>query len=358
MSLPGIDIIVPVWNRPVETRECLVSLVRHSPEARFILLNNGSDRETESLLEEFAEALDERALLISTGMNLGFVPAVNRGLARAEAEFAAVVRSSSLVTEGWLEPLLMLAETRHEAGVIVPRSVKRTGRGAQGISAPAAAMEISCGDFAAMLIRRRLYERIGGFDEEMDGGLWCLKNYSRRALKAGFLTFVAEGAPVRYGEEPPLGSLTRREEALARSIAAYGGRWGAERSFCVYFPKDADSAAVRQNLDVMLTGARQGHSFTVMVSPGIFLHLVDKGCDRLHGSIRLEKLPRLFAAERVRRGVAALRSATPGLVTVSGSEGVPFPGDDRSVPFTELERLINAAVAEKYGDRHMHRGPS
>ena len=350
MSLPGIDIIVPVWNRPVETRACLVSLIRHSPGARFILLNNGSDRETESLLEEFAEALDEQALLISTRINLGFVPAVNRGLARAEADFAAVVRSSSLVTEGWLEPLLTLAATRHEAGVIVPRIVKKTvGRGEQGISSPAAAMESSCGDFASMLIRRKMYERVGGFDEEMDGGLWCLKNYSRRALKAGFLTFAAEGAPVRCGDELPLGSLTRREETLARSIAAYNERWGTERSFCVYFHKDADSAAVRRNMDVMLAGARQGHSFTVLVSPVTFLHLVRNGCDRLHGNIRLEKLPRFFAAERVRRGAAALRFATPGLVTVSGSEGIPLPGEDGGIPFTELERLINATGAEKYG---------
>jgi GT2 family glycosyltransferase len=351
MNMPGIDIIVPVWNRPVETRECLVSLVKHSPEARFILLNNGSDRETESLLEEFAEALDERVLFISTRINLGFVRAVNRGLVRAEADFAAVVRSSTIVTEGWLEPLLTLAKTSHEAGVIVPRNVKITaGRGAQGIFSPAAAMESSGGDFAAMLIRRELYELIGGFDEEMDGGLWCLKNYSRRALKAGFLTFVTEGAPVRYGEETPFGSLARREETLARSIAAYNERWGTERSFCVNIPKDADIAAVMRNLDVMLTGARQGHSFTVLVSPGTFLQLVRKGCDRLHGNIRLEKLPRFFAAERVRREAAALRVATPGLVTVSGSEGIPFPGDDGSIPFTELERLINATVAEKYGD--------
>ncbi len=58
MEKPAIDIIVPVWNRPIETRACLVNLVEHSPAARLILVNNGSDRETECLLEEFAESLD------------------------------------------------------------------------------------------------------------------------------------------------------------------------------------------------------------------------------------------------------------------------------------------------------------
>jgi len=31
------------------------------------MVNNGSERETEAILHEFAEALDDRALLLSTG---------------------------------------------------------------------------------------------------------------------------------------------------------------------------------------------------------------------------------------------------------------------------------------------------
>jgi GT2 family glycosyltransferase len=351
MSMPGVDIIVPVWNRPVETRECLVNLVRFSPGARLILLNNGCDRETESLLEEFAEALDERALLISTGLNLGFVRAVNRGLARAEAEFAAVVRSSSLVTERWLEPLLHVGVTREEAGIIVPRLVNEPGdRRAHGASPDSVASERSRGDFAAMLIRRSLYERIGGFDEEMDGGTWCLKDFSRRALTSGLLTYAVSDATVRYVDEPPLGSLSRREEVLARSIAAYNERWGEERSFCIHFPKDADSALVRRKLDVMLAGARQGHYFTVMVSPGTFAKLARAGCASLHGNMALKKYPRIFPDRWARKETATLRGATPGLMVVVGLEGRVFPGDDDPIPFAQLERLISADGATRYGE--------
>src|ERR1700686_5239417 len=118
-----VDIVIPVWNRPFDTRTCLVNLSKYTPNARLILVNNGCDRETESLLEEFAEGLDERALLISTPKNLGFVKAVNKGMARAEAEFSAVVRCTSTVSAGWLDSLLALARSRSEAGVIVPRLV-------------------------------------------------------------------------------------------------------------------------------------------------------------------------------------------------------------------------------------------
>ena len=122
--MPAIDIIVPVWNRPVETRACLVNLTRCSPDARLILVNNGSDRETESLLEEFAEALDHRALLICSPLNRGFVRAVNVGLDRSEADCAAVVKQTSVVTEGWLDPLLTLLASRPQVGVAIPRLIQ------------------------------------------------------------------------------------------------------------------------------------------------------------------------------------------------------------------------------------------
>jgi hypothetical protein len=183
----------------------------------------------------------------------------------------------------------------------------------------------------------------------MDGGTWCIKDYVRRALRAGFLTYAAEGAPVFYGEDFTLGSLARREETLMRSIAAYNERWGEERSFCIYFPKGADFSAARRSFDAMLTGARQGCSFTVLASPGTFMELVKAGCGSLHRNIRLEKLPRLFSAGSVRRRAAKLRAAAPELVSVSGIEGMPFPGDDAALSFPELERRISAEHAEKYG---------
>ncbi len=354
MGKPAIDIIVPVWNRPIETRACLVNLVEHSPAARLILVNNGSDRETEGLLEEFAESLDERALLICSRVNLGFVKAINRGLARVEAEFAAVVRQSSLVSEGWLEPLHMLARTRPEAGVIVPLLVrthrKRESRGSQ---APFSTTEISHGDFAAMMIRKDLYDRIGGFDEEMDGAAWCLKDYSRRALRGGFLTFAAEGSPVAVSDEHPMGSAGRREESLQLSVAAYHARWGEERAFIVHFPKKADPGIVRQRLAMLLRGARQGHSFTVLVYPATFRELAREGYGALHRNIRLEKLPRLFAARKAAKIAASLCAGTPGIVPVAGCEDVSYAGVEGIIPFAELERLIVAAEVEIYGQQQV-----
>jgi GT2 family glycosyltransferase len=352
MNTFDVDIIVSVWNRPIETRNCLVNLAQHSPRARFILVDNGCDREAERLLQEFAEILDDRAFLLRTDVNQGVIKAVNRGLARAEAPYVMVVRNTSIVTGGWLEPMMEFAESRADAGVIIPRLIENhDGSGKTPKLSAGGVREVSHGSFAAMLIKRELYERIGGLDEEMDGGLWCLKDYSRRAYRAGFLTFAVEGGVVYCSEEISLGSAARREEALKRSVARFTERWGEERAFCVYMPKDVDLGALRQKLDMMLKGARHGHRFFILVHPALHRETVKAGCTSLHGNMIIEALPRLFTAGGLRKAIGRCNGAMPGTRTVMGIDGLTFPGMGECMTFSDLERSISATEAERYGHR-------
>lgn len=339
----SVDIIIPVWNRPVETRDCLVSLIEHSPGARIIMVDNGSDRETERILQEFAEGLGERALLLRNEANEGFVRAANRGLARGEAPFLAIVRNTSQVTAGWLESLLCLAREREEAGLAVPRLVQwGTKDSPDRMRNTAPCVEAALGSFAAMLLKKRVYDTIGGFDEEMDGGEWCLKEYSRRAYRAGFLTFAADGGSVFFREERPLGSLKRREERLERTVAGFVARWGEGRSFCLYFPKSAEFAAIAQKLPVLMQGARQGDRFHLLLSKKAYrLLLKDQEIQR-HENITYGVLP-LWGAAKV---FSRLSLEEPGIRAVDGIDGVSFPGVGGSMPFAELERAI--AAMDKY----------
>lgn len=66
MISPTIDILVPVWNNPFETRACLAAILAHSPGARLIIVDNGSSRETELMLEEFSESLGDQGLFIKS----------------------------------------------------------------------------------------------------------------------------------------------------------------------------------------------------------------------------------------------------------------------------------------------------
>ena len=48
------------------------------------MVDNGSDRETEKMLQEFCEGLDDRALLLRNDVNQGLVKALNQGLEKGQ----------------------------------------------------------------------------------------------------------------------------------------------------------------------------------------------------------------------------------------------------------------------------------
>lgn len=345
-----IDIVVPVWNRPVETRNCLVNLVKHSPFARFILVDNGSDRETERILQEFAEHLDHRVLLLRNDINQGYVRAVNRGLARGEGAFVAVLRNTSLVSSGWLEPLVAFATARPDAGLLIPRLAAAGCTGGKRVERRASApVETDHASLSAMLLSRPLYTSIGGLDEELDGGEWCLRDYSRRALKVGFMTFSVDGGDVYYTEEAPLGSLVRRTETLERSVAKCRERWGDTGDFCILLPKEADLLLFRGLLTVLLQGARYGHRFTVLLRPGLYKELIKTGWRPVHDNIILKPLPLFFAAAAALEELARGRKSRPGTVAVTATDRMEWPGVDNCIPFARLKQVVADMGKDKYG---------
>ncbi len=292
-----IDIIVPVWNKPEETRQCLAALFEHTPGARFILLDNASERETEALLQEFADGLGESPLLFRSDKIQDFVAVVNKGLASVEAPVAVIVRNTTTVGKGWLKPMLELLSSRPDAGLAIPSLVVRKNGVPLGAVSPCVrTIEIPHACFDAVVVLRELYQRIGGFDEGMDGGLWCLKDYSRRAWNEGFVTLRVAGPPVFCEENPLFGSLPRREETARKSIDKYVSVWGREQSFFIDLSSDSDLEDIGRHFGIFLESARCGHRFTVLVRPGMYRQITRKGYDTLHENIVVERLPYLFSS--------------------------------------------------------------
>ena len=97
----------------------VASMVENTPNARLIFLNNGCDRETEQLVQAVAEHLDERALFISLGRNIGQIRAVNAGLERSDAPLRIILHCTTRVRPGWLEGMLAAASPA-DVGMVVP----------------------------------------------------------------------------------------------------------------------------------------------------------------------------------------------------------------------------------------------
>jgi hypothetical protein len=321
MKHPEIDIIVPVWNKPEETRQCLAALLEHTPGARFILLDNASERETEAMLQEFADGLGDRSLLFRNDKIQDFVAVVNRGLARVEAPVAIIIRNTTTVGKGWLEPMLELVSNRPDAGLAIPNLViRKNGVPLRAVSPCVRTIEIPHVCFDAVLVLRELYRRIGGFDEGMDGGLWCLKDYSRRAWNEGFATLRVAGPPVFREENPLFGSLPRREEKTRKSIDKYVSVWGREQSFFIDLSFDTDMEDIGRQFGIFLESARCGHSFTVLVRPGTYMQIARKGYNALHENIVVERLPYLFASGSAEKMFSRRRGDIPELRKLTSAD--------------------------------------
>lgn len=327
------DVIVPVWNRPYETRNCLVSLINNTPDARFIMFDIGSERETEKLLQELADGLDDRALLMREPSNIGFVRAANRGFLRSEAQYLALVRNTSQVGAGWLQPLLSFASSHPEAGILQPC----LSPGAVDCRKP---IEVSNASFAAMVITRRLFQEIGGFDEAMDGGLLCLRDYTRRACAKGFFTYQVPGPAVTFQEEVLLGSEKRRQATLQRALALFRERWGDSGSYLLHVPKGVELDLLNHKLDWLLKGARHGDIYNVLLLASLYKAARQAGYGCLHENLRLVPLPRLAGAAGRRRVFERIAAQNPGSVPVAAIDGMPFPWSDKYLSFTDLAERI------------------
>lgn len=311
MTAYPLDIIIPVWNRPLEVRAALASFVSASPLARIVMVNNGSERETESILDEFAEALDDRALLVAVDRNIGSVAALNLGLSKSTAPLALVTSPFTRVEAGWFTFAASFFEQQADAGSVTLRK--------NGVAA-AIPTEADHGSFEAMLLRRSLYDAVGGFDEGMDGGEWALRDFARRSLIFNYKSFSLPSKYINILEQREMGSALRREERSRSARAAYISRWGEPETFLVHCPESIFGVQIDELKDALLHSARHGNRLIVVAGSKIAKILLAHGFSVIHENITLQALPRFFSRKALDKAVEQATSSAPLMSIVSETE--------------------------------------
>lgn len=339
MTTPSLDIILPVWNSPAETRSCLVSLLPCIESgARLLLINNGCNRETELLLEEFSDPLGTQAVYMTMERNIGFVPAVNHGLRRSDADWALVLRPS-VVLHGNCCDWFAHGSAAAEAGILTPAftSLHPVPPGFE--RTPFAIMETNGISFDLLCLSRTLREAIGGFDEGLDGGAWCLEDYRQRARSAGFRTCLVGSLSLCAGPLTLFGSEERRRSHEELSRIYCRNRWGLRRHAALYLPGSIDTALQGPLTERALAAARRGHRVHLFLHRRQYREAVQSGYHLLHTDIRLHKLPLLAPRRSLARQVAALAAGHPDLMILEGVDGIPVPGYDDALPAAVLADL-------------------
>jgi len=178
-----VSIIVVAYNAAKYIDACVTSLERAGGYHEIIVVDQASSDGTPDLVERHVPAVQ----LIRAGANLGFAAGNNLGARAASGDVLALFNPDAFATAGWLQPLV--AALAGSVGIASPKVYRGLPGEATIIDSAGCDLEFPIGEGpprgylepddgrfdepalvayasgAAMVIRRDLYEMLGGLDE-------------------------------------------------------------------------------------------------------------------------------------------------------------------------------------------------
>lgn len=183
-----VSITIPLYNQLHYTRQCLESINRQQQEPlRIIVVDNASSDGTGDYLAGLQDTE-----VISNAVNLGCAGAWNQGVnATASSEWLIILNNDVIVSPGWVSGLLLAAK-RWDLDIVSP--AVREGLYNYDIEPYSREFTELMKDtirYGAVhgicfMVRRRVFDAIGSFDENFRIGQFEDKDFFLRARRAGF----------------------------------------------------------------------------------------------------------------------------------------------------------------------------
>jgi N-acetylglucosaminyl-diphospho-decaprenol L-rhamnosyltransferase len=182
-----VSIIIPVFNQLHFTKICLESLQATLPgDCEIIVIDNGSSDGTAEYLSGCSNMN-----VITNKENAGCAAAWNQGVKASKAPWLVILNNDLVLSENWLEGILEFAT---EGALDIVSPAFREGEYNYDISEysreflkrmhSVARMGVAQG--ICFMVRRRVFDRIGLFDENFKLGQFEDADFFRRARLAGF----------------------------------------------------------------------------------------------------------------------------------------------------------------------------
>ena len=202
-SSPLVSIIIPVYNQFPYTYNCLKSIVLHSRDLAYeVIVADDCSSDLTNKLTEIVSGVR----VIRNEENLHFLKNCNHASVEAKGKYILFLNNDTQVMEGWLQSLADLLEKHEDIGMTGSKLIYPDGKlqEAGGIvwqngnawnyghgQNPAApeynyVKETDYISGAAIMIRRDLWEQLGGFDERFEPAYCEDSDLAFQVRKAGY----------------------------------------------------------------------------------------------------------------------------------------------------------------------------
>lgn len=227
-----ISIIILPHNRLDQTKKCLKSISKHTPEPHeFIFVDNRSAGETSKWLKRRVRE-NSSWRLVEHKEEPGFAKAANQGMVACRGEYILILDSPVVVSPGWLSGMLECLNRATDVGIVGPmtnhiagpqkvvsdeyRALDYLDKYAEKFRERYRHRRILQRTIAGfcVLFKRTLAEKIGLFDESFGSGDLGAEDFCLRAVLEGYRNYIAGDVFVHrfedrnsIGNQPDDGSI-------------------------------------------------------------------------------------------------------------------------------------------------------
>ncbi|WP_306524135.1 glycosyltransferase [Dokdonella sp.] len=303
---PLCSLVIPVFNKVEYTQQCVDQLRKSTPDSLYelIFIDNASSDGT----ADYLAGLTGRVRVITNPDNRGFVDACNQGAALARGRYLVFLNNDTAPLPGWLEALVGMAEGDPTVGAAGAQLVYPDGRlqEAGGLifsdgsgwnfgrfadplnPAYLVPAEVDYCSGAALLVRRELFERLGGFDRRYAPAYYEDTDLCFGIRSLGYKVMYCPSSTVLHFEGitagTDLSSGFKRYQAINRE--KFVAKWAAE--LARQDPPPSVTGHPPATADRRRLAARPAKSgpapHILIVDPFLPLH------DRASGSLRLFRI--------------------------------------------------------------------
>lgn len=247
-----VDIVLPVYNSPLQLQRCIGSLYSNTDAKMFhlILIDDASNEHTRTVIDKVVTG-HSNIELIRHEHNEGYLSAANHGLRASHADQVILLNSDVVLTPDWLSKLVSATRSDSRIGLVCPLSNRAENL---SIAMPSG---FSFLDTAAvisrvipqypdavtvvgfcLLITRSLIDAIGYFDPLFSPGYVEEADYQFKALGAGFRAVIADNIYIYHARSASFGSVTPH---FQMNYPLFLERWGTAYREALRTFEDSDT---------------------------------------------------------------------------------------------------------------------